>query len=130
MNALNKQSGGSHYKNKAIQPVEFSMANRLDSCAHSIVKYVPRHSEKGGLLDLEKAYHFVELREVLATDAHRVDDWVVTMQDYCTANKLPAEETAALLELANWLESGSPVHLHRLKIVLQDLIALRYPTNN
>lgn len=129
MNALTKQVAGSHYKNQAIQPIEFGMANRLDDCAFSTLKYVSRHSTKNGLQDLEKAYHFVELREVLGTDAHRVDEWVVTMQDYCTANKLPAEESAVLLELANWLESGSPVHLYRLKIVLQDLIALRYPTN-
>lgn len=129
MNALSKQIGGGHYKDQAIQPIEFGMANRLDDCAFSTLKYVSRHATKNGLQDLEKAYHFVELREVLATDAHRVDEWVVTMQDYCTVNKLPAEESAVLLELANWLESGSPVHLYRLKIVLQDLIALRYSTN-
>lgn len=129
MNALIKQVGGNHYVKLAIRPTEFAMANRLDPIAHAVIKYVTRHQDKLDREDLEKGLHNIEMREVLATDAHRVDEWLVTMQDYCTANKLPAEESAVLLELGNWLESGSPVHLYRLKIVLQDLIALRYSTN-
>lgn len=58
---LATQIGGTHYKGLAIQPVEYIHANGLPFCEGSIVKYVTRHRSKGGLADLEKAKHFIEL---------------------------------------------------------------------
>jgi len=49
------QIGGDHYKKMKIQPLEFSMANGLNACEHSVVKYVSRHRDKNGRQDLEKA---------------------------------------------------------------------------
>jgi hypothetical protein len=59
--ALETQVGGSHYKDMPIQPMEYSMANGLDACQHTIVKYVTRFREKGGLQDLEKARHVIDM---------------------------------------------------------------------
>jgi hypothetical protein len=59
--ALNTQVGGDHYKKMPIQPMEFSMANGLDACQHSVVKYVTRFRTKGGLADLEKAKHVLDM---------------------------------------------------------------------
>lgn len=42
MNALEVQVGGNHYKDKAIQPVEYIHANGLGFCEGNIVKYVSR----------------------------------------------------------------------------------------
>ena len=61
MSALDTQIGGNHYKTMPIQPMEFSMANGLDACQHTIVKYVTRFREKGGVLDLEKAKHVIDM---------------------------------------------------------------------
>lgn len=61
MNALDTQVGGSHYKEMAIQPMEYSMANGLDACQHTIVKYVTRFRQKGGIQDLEKARHTIDM---------------------------------------------------------------------
>ena len=61
MSALDTQIGGNHYKIMPIQPMEFSMANGLDACQHTIVKYVTRFREKGGVLDLEKAKHVIDM---------------------------------------------------------------------
>ena len=61
MSALDTQIGGSHYKDMAIQPMEFSMANNLDACQHTIIKYVTRFREKGGVQDLEKAKHVIDM---------------------------------------------------------------------
>lgn len=62
---LKVQVGGDHYKGMAIQPIEFSMANRLNACQHSIIKYVCRAGSKGGKAgakqDLDKARHFIDL---------------------------------------------------------------------
>ena len=61
MSALDTQVGGSHYKDMAIQPMEYSMANQLDACQHTAIKYITRFREKGGIQDLEKAKHFIEM---------------------------------------------------------------------
>lgn len=127
MNPLQTQVGGGHYKKQAIQPIEFSMANGLDACAHSTLKYVGRHPEKGGRQDLEKAFHFVQLREALGTAAHRVNEWVVDIMAYCQANAIPSEEAGVLCDLCSWVESGDPLKLRRLKNSLLELIELRYP---
>lgn len=61
MNPLEKQVGGDHYKDLAIQPVEYCERNRLGMCASNVVKYVTRYKSKGGKQDLEKAKHFIDL---------------------------------------------------------------------
>lgn len=60
-NPLNRQVGGSHYKDMVIQPIEFSMKNGLNACQHSIIKYVCRYKHKNGKEDLLKARHFIDL---------------------------------------------------------------------
>lgn len=52
--ALSYQVGGSHYKNKAIQPVEYIVANKLNFLEGCIVKRITRHREKLGALDIAK----------------------------------------------------------------------------
>lgn len=61
MTALNTQVGGSHYKDMAIQPAKFAHANGLPYIEGCIVKYVCRWREKGGIQDLEKARHYIDL---------------------------------------------------------------------
>ncbi len=45
----------SHYKQLAIQPFEYSYKNKLDALQHTIIKYVTRFRDKGGLRDLQAA---------------------------------------------------------------------------
>ena len=61
MTALNTQVAGDHYKKLAIQPVEYIHANGLGFCEGSVVKYVTRWRDKGGIKDLQKARHFIDL---------------------------------------------------------------------
>ena len=60
-NPLKEQVDGSHYKDMAIQPMEFSMANNLNACQHTIIKYICRYKNKGGEKDLDKAIHTIQL---------------------------------------------------------------------
>ena len=60
-NPLKTQIGGSHYKNFKIQPVEFCQLNKLPYCESNIIKYACRWKEKGGIKDLEKIKHYVDL---------------------------------------------------------------------
>jgi hypothetical protein len=61
MSALNEQPGGSHYKGKAIQPVQYIHANGIGYCEGNVIKYVSRWREKNGLQDLLKARHYIDL---------------------------------------------------------------------
>jgi hypothetical protein len=60
-NALDKQVDGNHYKDLAIQPMEYSFKNKLDPAQHTAIKYVTRFRNKGGRRDLEKAIHCIEM---------------------------------------------------------------------
>ena len=60
-NPLIAQEGGGHYKNRGIQPIEYSEANNLGACQHSVVKYITRHQDKNGIEDLSKIIHFTFL---------------------------------------------------------------------
>ena len=61
MSALSEQIGGSHYKDCPIQPVEFNVRNGLGFVEGSVVQYVTRWRQKGGVQDLEKARHLLAL---------------------------------------------------------------------
>ena len=61
MKSYKKQVGGNHYKNYKIQPVEFIIKNNIGFVEGNIIKYVLRFKEKGGVLDLKKAKHYIEL---------------------------------------------------------------------
>ena len=61
MKSYKKQVGGNHYKKYKIQPVEFIIKNNIGFCEGNIIKYVLRFKEKGGVQDLEKAKHYIEL---------------------------------------------------------------------
>ncbi len=58
---LKKQEGGNHYKSLKIQPIEYIQANKLGYEQGNVVKYVTRYNEKGGVEDLLKAIHYIEL---------------------------------------------------------------------
>lgn len=59
--ALDTQQGGNHYKDLAIQPVEYIFHNRLEYLEGNVVKYVTRHRNKNGAEDIRKAIHYCQL---------------------------------------------------------------------
>ena len=59
--AIEIQVGGNHYKDMKIQPVQYIQANNLGFCEGSVIKYVSRFKSKGGVEDLRKAKHFIDL---------------------------------------------------------------------
>lgn len=61
MSALEKQVSGSHYKDFPIQPVEFIHRNNIPYIEGNVIKYISRWRDKGGIADLEKAKHYIDL---------------------------------------------------------------------
>lgn len=58
---LNTQVGGAHYKRLPIQPVEYVHKNGIPYIEGNIIKYVTRWRDKGGVADLQKARHYLDL---------------------------------------------------------------------
>jgi len=59
--ALDTQIGGKHYNKMKIQPIEYSMENKMNPLQHTVIKYVSRYQDKNGIEDLLKAIHSLEL---------------------------------------------------------------------
>jgi hypothetical protein len=61
MTAKNEQIGGNHYKDMAIQPIEYILENGLGYCEGNVIKYVSRYKFKNGVEDLKKARHYLDI---------------------------------------------------------------------
>ena len=61
MKSYKKQVGGNHYKKYQIQPIEFIVKNNIGYVEGNILKYILRFKDKGGVQDLLKAKHYIEL---------------------------------------------------------------------
>ena len=59
--SLTRQVGGNHYREYAIQPAEFINKNKLLFAEGNAIKYICRHSSKGGIQDIDKAIHYLEM---------------------------------------------------------------------
>jgi len=62
-NTDNKLSnhGRKYYTKYAIEPVVFCIKNRVPFAEGNVIKYVCRWREKGGVDDLRKAKHYVDM---------------------------------------------------------------------
>jgi len=61
LKSLLTQVGGDHYKKMVIQPAEFINKNKLLFAEGNAIKYICRHSTKGGIQDIDKAIHYLEM---------------------------------------------------------------------
>ena len=61
MSAADEQIGGDHYKDMVNQPFEFIERNGLGYGVGNVIKYLCRYKKKGGIEDLQKARHYIDL---------------------------------------------------------------------
>lgn len=59
--SLSRQEGGDHYAKLAIQPFDYITANRIPFAEGCAIKYLTRWRDKGGIEDLRKARHFIDM---------------------------------------------------------------------
>lgn len=59
--AMSVQVDGDHYKKYPIQPIEFMHRNQLPGPESHILSYIVRWRDKGGVKDLKKAIHILEM---------------------------------------------------------------------
>lgn len=101
----------SHYKYLPHQPVDLWIAYDLGGIEGSIVKYVTRWKNKGGIDDLRKALHFAEMlmdnAEELAKRRQRENETPgrPSWESYCVDNKLATRETRIVQLVCLWQTS-------------------------
>lgn len=135
MSALETQVGGDHYKKYPLQPVYYAQVNGYDTCSSYALKHITRHRDKLGRQDLEKAAHYVELRQEIMAEfnpAHlRPFAPTIPMAQYITKNRIPRPEALILDLLDLWLRNPTEVEYpEKIKRKLAELIASTYPENN
>ena len=106
MNANDIQHGGDHYRNdQGVQHWDFVAANFGTAyLIGNATKYISRYKKKGGLLDLNKALHYVQkLREVRKDGAVEVTPFAnrITVAAFCHANDIEALESDIILALCS-----------------------------
>ena len=58
---IKTQVGGDHYAKMKVQPIEYILANNVPFVEANVIKYVSRWRAKGGVEDLKKARHMLDL---------------------------------------------------------------------
>lgn len=108
-NPLQQQVGGNHYKTGGIQPVELGYANQYDACIFSAIKYVSRYRRKGGVEDLKKAMHFVDLRlEMMKRHGHSLATEKINISEYCQSNGIEGQDAFVVVNLHHWAVCSEP----------------------
>jgi len=74
LKVYNKQIGGRHYMDMAMQPSEFINKNKLQFAEGNAIKYICRHANKGEVQDLEKAKHYIDM--IIERDYGPQENWI------------------------------------------------------
>ena len=61
MSAFDQQEGDTHYREMPIGPTEYIHKNGIGYIEGCVVKYVSRWRSKGGIEDLRKARHYLDM---------------------------------------------------------------------
>jgi hypothetical protein len=61
VSAFEAQEGGDHYKSMNLQPMFYILMNDLGAIEGRVTEYMARWRKKGGIGDLKKARHLLDL---------------------------------------------------------------------
>jgi len=103
-------------------------------CEGSIVKYVTRWRDKGGMNDLRKARHYIDflledrryqdnLARLRALDVISKLQGGIGCEEFIKANRTPRLEAAVIRNIWHWNLSGRPCNLRAAARWCDDLIA-------
>lgn len=127
---MERQVGGSHYKDDKIQHAEFCQANKLPYIIGNTLKYVMRHAKKNGKQDLEKAKHYLEMMLELENRFGRgmdyVHDWKITPVQLIMANGIASAEADIINLCMAYHTGGDRVYITTAIQRIQHLIDTSY----
>lgn len=100
--ANERQVGGDHYRRNGteVQHWDYAVMKNLDMFQYQITKYVERWRDKNGIIDLEKAQHFlekyieVEKNKCMLAEAQRMKDYYPPQAQSSLAAVVPQQVSA------------------------------------
>ena len=95
--ALLVQVGGSHYKDRAMQPIELITKTKCTFIQGCIWKYITRYKEKNGREDIQKCIHYSQLAIQLNDNGQLGYRKLGIVREYCKVNNLSKEQEAIIL---------------------------------
>lgn len=96
MDSLKNQVGGSHYKNKKMQPIQLIVGAKCDFIQGNIIKYISRHEEKNGKEDIQKAIQYAQLAlDLCPEDKHYCN--IGLGFAFCRINEMSPIETQIII---------------------------------
>lgn len=126
---LDEQVGGNHYKEYAVQPVEFCELNSIPFCMANVIKYSIRHDTKDGLKDLMKAAHYCRLGFTLHGRKRSVgcnEPWVIHPNTFIESNGFDGLRAAIIRCVLDVYVFGPTRYLKAAELIGQ-LIEQEYP---
>lgn len=96
-NALDVQVGGSHYKNKKMQPIELITKTRCTFIQGCIWKYITRYKEKNGKEDINKCIHYAQLAIELKDEGQLRYRKIDIAKVYCKVNELSPSQSSVIM---------------------------------
>lgn len=96
-NALDVQVGGSHYKNKKMQPIELITKTRCTFIQGCIWKYITRYKEKNGKEDINKCIHYAQLAIELKDEGQLGYRKLDIVKTYCDVNELSTKQSSVIM---------------------------------
>ena len=97
---LNKECGGTHYQQFAMQPIELIVACKWDFIQGNIAKYLLRAKYKNGQEDIDKAAHYCELGRQLQLVDECIDNNAI-INAFIRINGLDVEFWSRIFHLIN-----------------------------
>lgn len=96
-NALDVQVGGSHYKNKKMQPIELITKTGCSFIQGCIWKYITRYKEKNGKEDINKCIHYAKLAIELKDEGQLGYRKIDIAKVYCKVNELSPSQSSVIM---------------------------------
>ena len=110
MSANERQVSGSHYKPKkegSIQHWDYCVRSETPNLEYAASKYVTRWRKKNGIVDLEKALHYVEKRIEsyrAGVGAEHGGLYLPAMfKEFIADNEVPVEEALIIYNVMHWV---------------------------
>lgn len=127
MSANDKQVGGTHYKSSYAH-WDYCIETNVPNLEYAASKYVLRWRKKNGLVDLEKAKHYIEKR-LECFNSYRgilraANKKPELFEKMCEANGSTPKEKRIMDDIMHW---KAPVHLVNALIAINQLIVENTP---
>lgn len=118
LSANDRQVAGDHYNKRPVQHWDFVVSHDFSYLGGQATKYVSRWRDKNGVVDLQKAMHFIEKME----EVHEKPPAPIDLGAYLTAQELGWEERIVVAMIYSYEQTLNPYFLRCAREALARLL--------